>query len=49
MTTGLDLTHYEDVAGFLDKATPLNSKEIKECGVFYDTRINAQAGKRDEG
>lgn len=42
MTTGLDLTHYEDVAGYLDKA------DMKECGIFYDTRIKAAEGKRDE-
>ena len=48
MTTGLDLTHYEDVGGFLDKATAPGAAAIKECGVFYDTRITAQAGRRDE-
>ena len=44
MTTGLDITHYEDVAGFLDK--PGNSKE---CGIFYDTRITCAPtpGTRD--
>ena len=42
MNTGLDLTHYEDTAGFLDKA------DMKECGIFYDTRITAVEGKRDE-
>jgi len=42
MTTGLDLTHYEDVAGYLDKA------DMKECGIFHDTRITAAAGERDE-
>lgn len=42
MTTGLDLTHYEDVAGYLDKA------EMKECGVFWDTRITVVEGKREE-
>lgn len=34
MTTGFDLTHYEDVSGFLDK-----SGDKKECGVIHDTRI----------
>jgi hypothetical protein len=28
MTTGLDLTHYEDTAGFLDKPG-----DMTECGV----------------
>ncbi|KAI9878050.1 MAG: hypothetical protein M1830_002065 [Pleopsidium flavum] len=42
MTTGLDLTHYEDVGGYLDKA------EMKECGIIYDTRITSAQGKRDE-
>jgi quinol monooxygenase YgiN len=39
----LDLTHYEDVAGFLDKPG-----DMKECGVFYDTRITCANGKRDQ-
>ncbi|KAH8655078.1 hypothetical protein BGZ60DRAFT_532700 [Tricladium varicosporioides] len=34
MTTGLDLTHYSDVSGFLDK-----SGKLDECGIIYDTRI----------
>lgn len=42
MTTGLDITHFEDVAGYLDKA------DMKECGIFYDTRIKAADGKREE-
>ena len=42
MTTGLDLTHYEDVGGFLDKA------DMRECGIIYDTRIKSARGKRDE-
>jgi quinol monooxygenase YgiN len=41
MTTGLDLTHFEDTAGFEDK-TP----NMKECGIFYVTRIIAKSGKR---
>jgi quinol monooxygenase YgiN len=43
MTTGLDLTHFEDTAGFEDK-TP----DMKECGIFYVTRITAKPGKRPE-
>ena len=43
MTTGLDLTHYEDVAGsFLDKPG-----DRRECAVMYDSRIKCNAGKRD--
>lgn len=42
MATGLDLTHYEDVAGYLDKADKV------ECGIFYDTRIKCETGKREE-
>lgn len=34
MSTGLDLTHYTETAGFLDK--PGN---CQECEVIYDTRI----------
>lgn len=43
MTTGLDLTHYEDDSGFLDKPG-----DMTERGVFYDTRITCAAGKRAE-
>lgn len=43
MTTGLDLTHYEDVGGYLDKPA-----DKRECGIFYDTRITAAQGKREE-
>ena len=43
MTTGLDLTHFEDVAGYEDK-TP----DMKECGIFYITRITTRPGKRAE-
>ncbi|TKA81100.1 hypothetical protein B0A49_00395 [Cryomyces minteri] len=43
MTTGLDLTHYENTSGFLDKPG-----DRKECGIIYDTRITAKEGKRDE-
>lgn len=42
MTTGLDLMHYEDVSGFLDKA------DLKECGIIWDTRIWTFAGKQQE-
>jgi len=41
MTTGLDLTHYEDTSGFLDRSGTCIEGEI-----FYDTRIlchNSQA------
>lgn len=34
MSTGLALTHYTEVAGFLDK-----SENCRECAVIYDTRI----------
>jgi len=34
MTTGLDLMHYTDVSGFLDK-----SGNMEECGIIYDTKI----------
>ncbi|KAJ5670865.1 uncharacterized protein N7477_006228 [Penicillium maclennaniae] len=37
MSTGLDLTHYTETAGFLDK-----SGDCRECGVIYDTRIECQ-------
>ena len=43
MTTGLDLTHYEDASGFLDK--PGN---CKECGVIRDTRIYCADNRRDQ-
>ena len=42
MTTGLDLTHYEDVAGFLDKPG-----DMTECALFYDTRITCTPGNRE--
>lgn len=42
MTTGLDLVHYEDVTGFLDKA------DLKECGVIWDTKLRTKPGKRGE-
>lgn len=34
MSTGLDLTHYTETSGFLDRST-----NCRECGVIYDTRI----------
>lgn len=43
MTTGLDLTHFEDVSGYEDKTS-----NMKECEIFYITRISAKSGKRDE-
>ncbi|PGH19677.1 hypothetical protein AJ80_03832 [Polytolypa hystricis UAMH7299] len=42
MPTGLDLTHYEDVSGFLDK--PGN---LKECEIIWDTRLRVKPEKRD--
>jgi quinol monooxygenase YgiN len=42
MITGLDLSHFEDVCGFLDKA------DDAKAGVIYVSRIKAHAGKRDE-
>lgn len=41
MTTGLDLTHFEDVAGFVDKPG-----DMRECAIFYVTKITAKSGKR---
>lgn len=38
MSIGLDLTHYTETSGFLDK-----SGNCKECGVMYDTRIECQS------
>ncbi|KAL5350354.1 hypothetical protein ACLOAV_003921 [Pseudogymnoascus australis] len=34
MSTGLDLTHYTETSGFLDK-----SANCRECKIIYDTRI----------
>ena len=43
MSTGFDLTHYTDTAGFLDR-----SGTCREAGVMYDTRIAcASAAARD--
>lgn len=43
MTTGLDLTHYEDVSGsFLDKPG-----DSREAAVIYDSRIKCHPGKRE--
>jgi quinol monooxygenase YgiN len=43
MTTGLDLTHFEDTAGFVDK-----TKDMRECEIFYVTQIWCKEGKREE-
>jgi quinol monooxygenase YgiN len=40
MTTGMDLTHYTETSGFLDK-----SKICLECGIIYDTRIVCNSAK----
>lgn len=42
MVTGLDLVHYEDVCGFLDKAN------MKECGVIWETRIWTHPGQQQK-
>lgn len=42
MTTGLDLRHYENVGGFLDR---FNDK--RECEIMTDVRINCKAENRD--
>ncbi|KAI1611654.1 hypothetical protein EDD36DRAFT_489806 [Exophiala viscosa] len=43
MTTGLDLTHYEDVDGsFLDKPG-----DSREAAVIYDSRIKCHPGRRE--
>jgi quinol monooxygenase YgiN len=42
MTTGLDLTHYEIAAGFIDKPG-----DMRECAIFYVTKIVTKEGKRD--
>lgn len=43
MTTGFDITHYEEVAGsFLDKPG-----DRRECAIMYDSRIKCKPGKRD--
>ncbi|OBT97427.1 hypothetical protein VE01_04340 [Pseudogymnoascus verrucosus] len=34
MSTGLDLTHYTETSGFLDKST-----NCRECKIIYDTQI----------
>jgi quinol monooxygenase YgiN len=38
MSIGLDLTHYEDRSGFLDR-----SVNYKEAEIFYDTRITTKS------
>lgn len=42
MTTGLDLTNYEDVVGFLDR-----DKDMKECAAIWDTRLWLQGKSRE--
>lgn len=43
MITGLDLTHYEDVAGsFLDKPG-----DRRECAVIYDSKIRCHNERRE--
>lgn len=41
-TTNLDLSHYEDIGGFLDR-----TNEKKECEIMVDVRINCKADARD--
>lgn len=43
MNTGLDLVHYEDVGGFLDK-----KGNKTECGIIWDTWITVKEGKVDK-
>lgn len=43
MTTGLDLTHYDIAAGYIDKPG-----DMRECAIFYVTKIVARVGKRNE-
>lgn len=43
MITGLDLTHFEDVGGFIDKPG-----KCKPAAVVKVTRVKAYPGKRDE-
>ncbi|KAM5351112.1 hypothetical protein ACJ41O_003835 [Fusarium nematophilum] len=43
MTTGLDLTHFAAVGGFLDY-----SGERAECGLMHDVQIRCVDGKRGE-
>jgi hypothetical protein len=42
MTTGLDLRHYEDVGGFLDRFN-----DRRECEIMTDVRINCKAEARN--
>ncbi|KAI9812937.1 MAG: hypothetical protein M1827_004455 [Pycnora praestabilis] len=41
MTTGLDLTNFEEVGGFLDK------ENKKDAGLVYLRRFQSKSGKRD--
>lgn len=43
MTTGLDLTHYDIAAGYIDKPG-----DMRECAIFYVTKIVAKPGKRND-
>ena len=43
MTTGLDLTHFSAVGGFLDK-----SGKKTECGLIHDVQIRCVDGGREE-
>ena len=43
MLTGLDLRHYEDVMGFLDK-----SGKSQEAGIMYTTGITTRKGQRED-
>lgn len=42
MTTGLDLRHYEDVGGFLDRYS-----DKRECEIMTDVRIECKPEARD--
>ena len=42
MTTGLDLSNYEDAGGFLDKFT-----DKRECEIMTDVRITSKPETRD--
>ncbi|KAF2842009.1 hypothetical protein M501DRAFT_1028790 [Patellaria atrata CBS 101060] len=43
LMTGLDLMHYEDVGGYLDKYN-----DMRECEIFYDTRLKIKPEKCEE-
>lgn len=42
MTTGLDLSHYEHVGGFLDR-----HNDKRECQIMVDVRISCKAEARE--